>query len=73
MKYNTKLNKICKDNGFKGSGEVCDLLGIYPRELKELREISPTEFLNSIMEAKRNKQLKKEAVKTSWKFGENNE
>ena len=73
MQYDTGLNKICKLNGFKGTGEVCDLLNIYPRELKELREFAPTEFLNSLLEAKRNKQLKEGvAAKTSWKYGEKN-
>ena len=71
MKYNTQLNKICKDNGFKGTGEVCDLLNIYPRELKELREFAPTEFLNSLLEAKKYKQLKEEAA--NWKYEGNND
>lgn len=47
-----KLNNFCKLNGFTGSGEVADLLGLYSFELSKLMDEAPLEFFQKIAQAK---------------------
>lgn len=51
--YSTRLNRICKQNGFTGSGEVADLIGVYSYELSKLLDDSPKEFLDLLIRAKK--------------------
>lgn len=52
MQRNHAVNRFCKDNGFKGSGEVCDLLGIHHNEIKSLFENNTIKLVDLVLKLK---------------------